>query len=79
MKFDDLQGKIRTLISEYNKGLDEYSDDRVTTAQLHLARPAAACTEDTPGLVHVTPPEFAVEAPQHRGHCQRLQQGRRLT
>ncbi len=63
MRFSDLQDQISALISDYNQGLDKLSDDRVTMAQLHLARPAESCTTDNPGLVFVTPPEFAIMAP----------------
>lgn len=60
MHFTELQDQIKSLISEYNKRLDQHSDDRVTTAQLHLARPAERCTADVPGVVFVTPAEFAL-------------------
>lgn len=59
MRFDDLQNKISALISDYNGGLDALSDDRVTMAELHLARPAESCTADHPGLVFVVPAEFS--------------------
>jgi len=63
MRFSDLQNQISALISDYNNGLDDLCDDRVTTAQLHLARPAERCTAENPGLVFVTPPEFATMTP----------------
>lgn len=59
MNFHDLQDKISALITEYNDSVGTFSDERVTTAQLHLARPATRCTTEEPGLVFVTPTEFS--------------------
>ncbi|MEM7057045.1 MAG: hypothetical protein AAF557_05605 [Pseudomonadota bacterium] len=54
MEFSELQDKIGSLISEYNRGLEECSVDRVTTAQLYLAG-----TGESLNTVYVTPPEFS--------------------
>lgn len=67
MKFEDLQEKVTALIQDYNRGLDTQSDERVTMAELHLARSPDMCTEDKPGLVHVVPPEFKATSPDGEG------------
>ncbi|MEM9139509.1 MAG: hypothetical protein AAGB15_06725 [Pseudomonadota bacterium] len=72
MNLDELQSKISDLISDYNSKLDTLSDDRVTLADLYLARSIRFSTEDNPGMVSVVPPEFLKGLPENQPKPQSL-------
>lgn len=63
MAFEELKGEIEALMSNYNAGLEPMSQERVTAADLHIAKSADCCTEDAPGLVCVVPKAMQTEMP----------------